>query len=66
VQWDAAFRSRQYLSTPKKDGDDEPADPDARVLTRVKANYAARDEALELQWHNGVLVPGLRDPRNGV
>jgi RecA-family ATPase len=55
VQWDAAFRSRLYLSAPKKDGDDEPADPDARVLTRVKANYAARDEALELRWRDGVL-----------
>ena len=56
VQWDAAFRSRLYLSAPKKgEDDDEPADPDERVLTRVKANYAARDEAIELRWHDGVL-----------
>lgn len=57
VQWEAAFRSRLYLSAPKKgdDDDDDPVDPNARVLTRVKANYAARDEAIELRWHDGVL-----------
>jgi RecA-family ATPase len=59
VQWDAAFRSRMYLSAPKKERDDdrdaEPADPDARVLTRAKANYASRDETIELRWHDGVL-----------
>ncbi len=55
VQWDAAFRSRLYLSAPKKEEDDEPVDPDARLLTRKKANYAARDETIELRWHDGVL-----------
>jgi hypothetical protein len=43
-----------YLSAPgKKEGDDS----DARVLTRKKANYARRDETIELRWANGVLVP---------
>ena len=52
VQWDAAFRSRLYLSDSKKDNDDI-VDADARVLTRKKANYAARDETIELLWRDG-------------
>jgi RecA-family ATPase len=55
VQWDAAFRSRLYLAAPKREGDDEPIDPDARVLTRKKANYASKDESIDLYWQNGVL-----------
>jgi RecA-family ATPase len=56
VQWDATFRSRLYLSAPEKEKDDDgPEDPDARVLTRKKANYATRDEAIDLRWHDGVL-----------
>jgi len=54
VQWDAAFRSRLYLSAPKED-DDDPTDLNARVLTRKKANYAVRDETIDLCWHDGVL-----------
>jgi RecA-family ATPase len=53
VQWDAAFRSRLYLADPKKE-DDARIDLFARVLTRKKANYAARDEAIDLSWHDGV------------
>jgi RecA-family ATPase len=57
VQWDAAFRSRLYLGAPKKDRDDEdPVDPDLRILTRKKANYARRDEAIDLRWVRGTLV----------
>jgi RecA-family ATPase len=61
VQWDATVRSRLYLSPPPKDKakdkeDDEPVDPDARVLTRKKANYAARDDAINLRWHDGVFT----------
>jgi RecA-family ATPase len=56
VQWDAAFRSRLYLRAPKKDNDDDDqSDPDARVLTRMKANYAARDASIDLRSHNGVM-----------
>jgi RecA-family ATPase len=61
VQWDATFRSRAYLSRPK-DNDDS-ADRDTRVLSRKSANYASRDETIELRWKNGVLVrtdqPGI-------
>ena len=54
VQWDAAFRSRLYLSPPARGEDDRSVDADARVLTRKKANYAAREEAIDLRWRDGV------------
>jgi RecA-family ATPase len=55
VQWDAAFRSRLYLDAPKFD-DGELHDDNARVLTRKKANYAARGETLDIAWKDGVFV----------
>lgn len=63
VQWDAAFRSRAYLDTPPVNGSAPPEN--ARVLTRKKANYASRNEAIELTWKNGVLVPD-RAPGGGI
>jgi RecA-family ATPase len=58
VQWDAAVRSRLYLYPPHKEANDDapPVDPDARLLTRVKANYAPRDETIELLWREGAFV----------
>jgi AAA domain len=49
--WSNAFRSRLYL----KHVSDE--DPDARVLEGKKTNYARRNAALTLRWHNGVFIP---------
>ena len=63
VQWDAAFRSRLYLSMPPANGA-EP-DPNARVLTRKKANYAPRDEAVDLRWQDGVFV-GKQQQAGGI
>src|SRR4029077_6027863 len=56
TDWSNASRSRLYLNRPK---DDSGAllDPDARVLTRKKANYAARGDTVALRWVGGVLVP---------
>jgi RecA-family ATPase len=54
VQWDATMRSRLYLSAPAKDENELPADPNGRVLSRKKANYAAREDAVDLFWHMGV------------
>ncbi len=55
--WIGTFRSQAYLSTPKGDGpEDEPPDPNARMLTRKKSNAARRDETIELRWHQGVFV----------
>ncbi len=54
--WSAAFRSRLSLHMPPAD-DGAPINPDARVLTRKKANYAARNDAVSLHWRTGALVP---------
>lgn len=63
--WNNAFRSRMYLSLPQRgkdkngslDQDEEPPDPNARVLTRLKANYAAMRDTIELHWRSGALIP---------
>jgi RecA-family ATPase len=52
VQWDATVRSRLYLTEPPKQDDGIPADPDARVLSRKKANYATRDATIDLLWQD--------------
>jgi RecA-family ATPase len=52
VQWDAAFRSRWYLEKKTSVG----AGGDEIVLTRKKANFAARDETMDLRWDDGVLI----------
>ncbi len=54
--WIGTFRSQLYLSTPKTEGEAEPADPDARVLARRKSNAARRNETIELRWKEGVFV----------
>jgi RecA-family ATPase len=53
--WDAAFRSRAYLSEPVRQNNDW-HDPDLRELTRKKANYATRDDRILLRWVDGVLM----------
>ncbi len=54
--WNNSVRSRWSLSRPPKDGDG-PTDPDARILTRRKANYASIGASINLRWSNGVLIP---------
>jgi RecA-family ATPase len=51
--WNNSFRSRAYLSSPP----DEESDPLHRTLQRKKANYAVREETIDLKWERGVLVP---------
>lgn len=53
--WSNTFRSRLFLHAPKAE-DGEAADPDARVLARKKANYAARNDEIPLRWHEGAFV----------
>jgi hypothetical protein len=60
--WNNAFRSRMYLDYPKSakpaDGtDSEPPDTFARVLRRMKGNYAPPTGFIEVHWRNGLLVP---------
>jgi len=42
----------------------EPPDPDLRVLMRKKANYARRDDRIELRWIDGVLA--ATEPARGI
>jgi RecA-family ATPase len=53
--WSNTVRSRWSLTRPKDD--DAPADTDERILTRRKANYAAKGVDIEMRWQRGVLVP---------
>ncbi|PWC26962.1 AAA family ATPase [Teichococcus aestuarii] len=49
--WNNTMRSRFYLARPTE----EDAEPNARVLSRKKANYAPRDAELQLTWRDGVI-----------
>lgn len=64
--WNASVRSRLYLKRVKEDGYE--ADPDARVLETMKANYGPTGGAIALTWMDGVFVPDLpgvdREDRN--
>ena len=53
VTWNAAVRSRLYLTKP------DDGDADERILTRKKANYAASGDetAMRLIFEDGVLKP---------
>lgn len=52
--WNNSVRSRIYLTRPKADDGDQ--DDNARILKRVKANYASASDQLKLRYGNGVLV----------
>lgn len=50
--WSNSVRSRLYLSRPEeKNGD--PEDPDRRILSRLKANYARTGDRVDLRWESG-------------
>jgi RecA-family ATPase len=53
--WNNSVRSRLYLTRPPaRDGE---GDPDARVLKRMKSNYAGIGDEIKMTWRNGILVP---------
>jgi RecA-family ATPase len=54
--WKGTFRSQLYFETPKSEEGEQP-DPDTRVLRRAKANYASRNDTIEVKWQAGVFVP---------
>ena len=55
--WSNALRSRLYVDIARDDnGKPDLADPNARTLERLKANYASRGDRLSLRWHNGVII----------
>ena len=53
--WENQVRSRIYLETPRHD-DETPVDPEARVLSRQKSNYAANGATLKFRWHRWAFV----------
>jgi RecA-family ATPase len=54
--WKGTFRSQLYLETPNTEEGEQP-DPNVRVLRRAKANYASRNDTIEVKWQAGVFVP---------
>ena len=64
--WNASVRSRLYLKRVTDEGYE--ADPDARTLETMKANYGPTGGAIALTWMDGVFVPDLpgddREDRN--
>jgi len=55
--WNNSVRSRLYLERQKGKNAEPDEDPDARVLRRMKANYAGINDEIRCRWVNGVLVP---------
>jgi len=55
TEWDAVFRSRLLMTTPK-DKDNEPKDSYRRLLEIMKANYGQRGETIDLFWSDGVFM----------
>jgi len=47
--WNNAFRSRMTFTRPKNEGND----PDVRILSRKKANYASIDGEVQLRYDDG-------------
>lgn len=54
--WSNTFRSRLYFHSPKNEATEEETNSNDRVLSRMKANYAPRDDTAELRWHEGVFI----------
>jgi len=54
--WVGTFRSQLYFETPKPEEGEQP-DPDIRILRRAKANYASRNDIIEVKWQAGAFVP---------
>lgn len=52
--WNNSVRSRLYLERVKDEGYE--ADPDARILRTMKANYSRTGGEISLKWRQGVFV----------
>jgi RecA-family ATPase len=63
--WNNTVRSRLYLTQAEAE-DGEEADPDLRVLTRKKSNYARAGETLILRWTDGVMMPVAQKNDDGT
>jgi len=54
--WHGAFRFRQYLTSVKTDGGEQPAD-DLRELQFKKNQYGPKAENIVLRWQRGLFLP---------
>lgn len=63
--WENQVRSRLFMEVPKA-SDGAVLDPDARVLSRGKANYARNGERVEFRWHNWAFVGEADLPPNVI
>ncbi len=64
--WSNTARSRWALVRPKG-STDEPTDPDKRILSRRKSNYAGIGDEITLRWQRGALVlPWGQDAEGGA
>lgn len=57
--WNNSVRSRLYLERIAQDGYE--ANPDARVLRTMKANYGRTGGEITMTWKEGVFVPDMRE-----
>ena len=53
--WENQVRSRLFLDRPR-DKEGAVVDPDARMITRAKANYARNGDAVIFRWHRWAFV----------
>lgn len=53
--WSNSVRSRLYIKRPDAVGGEDP-DPNLRILSRLKANYAAAGVDLSVRWEDGAFV----------
>lgn len=55
--WNNSVRSRMYFTTPKsEDSEVSQQSSNERILKRMKANYAPRDEEIRLSWQQGTFI----------
>lgn len=65
--WNNSVRSRMYFTTPKSDDPDAPQfATDDRILKRMKANYAPREEEIQLTWKEGAFSRPQQEGARGV
>jgi RecA-family ATPase len=55
--WNNSLRSRLYFKRILADDRKTELDPDLRLLSNEKANYAARGTEIRVRWENGVFEP---------
>ena len=55
TSWNNSVRSRLYLNREKSDKGEE-ADPNVRVLTKMKSNYSSTGDKVRVRWTQGAFI----------